>query len=109
MSFILRFGSRLNLHIHFHCVVTGYKSWAGLIAKVYEADPLKCDSCGAEMKLIAFIKNAISITKILTHLAEAVEATKMQRARPPSEAYQVENAIEAYLEPEYHTDQTLNW
>ena len=88
---------------------TGSKSWARLIAKVYEADPLKCESCGAEMKLIAFIKNAISITKILTHLGEEVEAPKMQRARPPPEAYQVENEIEGYLEPEHHYDQSLNW
>jgi hypothetical protein len=75
---------------------------------VYEVDPLKCEGCGAQMKLIAFIKDTISITKILTHLGEEVEAPKMQRARPPLEAYQVENEIEGYHEPEYHTDQTLN-
>ncbi len=88
---------------------TGSKTWARLIAKVYEVDPLKCEGCGAQMKLIAFIKDAISITKILTHLGEAVEAPKMQRARPPPEIYQVENEIEGYLEPEYHYDQSLNW
>lgn len=63
----------------------------------------------SEMKLIAFIKGAISITKILTHLGEEVEAPKMQGARQPPEAYQVENEIEGYHEPEYHYDQTLNW
>ena len=67
------------------------------------------DPVGDLMKLIAFINDVISITKILTHLGEAVEAPKMQRARPPPEVYQVENEIEGYLEPEYHYDQTLNW
>ena len=76
---------------------------------MYEVDPLKCEGYNAEMKLIAFINDAISITKILTHLGEAVEAPKMQRARPPPEAYQVENEIEGYHEQEYDYDQTLNW
>jgi hypothetical protein len=86
----------------------GSKTWARLIAKVYEVDPLKCESCGADMKLIAVIKDTISISKILTHLGEEVEAPKMQRARPPPEAYQVENEIEDYHEPEYDYDQSLN-
>ena len=98
--------SKLNLQPQ---AKTGSKTWARLIAKVYEVDPLKCEGCGAEMKLIAFIKDAISITKILTHLGEEVEAPKMQRARPPPEVYQVENEIEAYHKPEYHYDQSLNW
>ncbi len=54
-------------------------------------------------------KDANSITKILTHLGEDVEAQKMQRARAPPEAYQVENEFESYHETEYHYDQTLNW
>lgn len=87
----------------------GSKTWARLIAKVQEVDPLKCEGCGGAMKLIAFIKDAISITKILTNLEEEVEPPKMQRARPPPEAYQVDNEIEGYHEPEYHYDQSQNW
>lgn len=34
---------------------TGSKNWTRLIEKVYEVDPLKCEGCGAEMKLIAFV------------------------------------------------------
>jgi len=88
---------------------TSSKTWARLIAKVYEVDPLKCEGCGAQMKLIAFIKDAISITKILTHLGEEIEAPKMQRARPPPEEVQVENEIDGYHEPEYEYDQTVSW
>ncbi len=30
-------------------------SWARLIRRVYEVDPLLCSFCGAEMKILAFI------------------------------------------------------
>ena len=43
-------------------------SWARLIQKVYEADPLECPKCGSTMRLIAVIDDATVIRKILTHL-----------------------------------------
>jgi hypothetical protein len=30
------------------------KSWARLIQKIYEVDPLTCPECGGEMRIIAF-------------------------------------------------------
>ncbi len=87
----------------------GSKTWARLIAKVYEVDPLKCEGCGAQMKLIAFIRDAISITKILTHLGEEIEAPKMQRARAPPEEYQIEQEIGCDPELEYDYDQSVGW
>jgi len=36
------------------------RSWAQLIKRVYEVDPLVCPSCGGEMRIIAFIRGAIS-------------------------------------------------
>jgi hypothetical protein len=45
------------------------KSWAQLIYQVYEVDPLKCQKCGAQMKIIAFILEREEIIKILKHLA----------------------------------------
>jgi len=44
------------------------KSWAILIQKVYEIDPMKCPRCGSEMKIIAFIMEWKVIVKILKHL-----------------------------------------
>ena len=32
------------------------KRWAALIKQVYEADPLLCPKCGAQMKMISFIE-----------------------------------------------------
>ncbi len=42
-------------------------TWAKLIQKVYEIDPLLCRFCGAEMKIISFITEYPVIKKILTH------------------------------------------
>jgi len=44
------------------------KSWAQLIYKVYEVDPLLCPDCGSQMKFIAFIQNHMEIKKILNTL-----------------------------------------
>ena len=45
------------------------KGWAALLKQVYEADPLCCPKCGAEMKIIAFIERHQTevIEKILRH------------------------------------------
>ena len=32
------------------------QGWAALIKPVYEADPLRCPQCGAQLKILAFIK-----------------------------------------------------
>ena len=43
-------------------------TWARLIHKVYEVDPLECPKCKGPMRVIALIDNAAVIRKILTHL-----------------------------------------
>jgi hypothetical protein len=43
-------------------------SWARLISKVYQADPLVCRSCGGPLKIVAYITDELSITRILAHL-----------------------------------------
>jgi len=40
-------------------------SWARLIQKVYEVDPLVCPKCGSEMKVIAVITDPSEVNKIL--------------------------------------------
>ncbi|GAH04137.1 unnamed protein product [marine sediment metagenome] len=44
------------------------KSWARLIQKIYEVDPLICPKCGGEMRVIAFIEDYKIIKKILDYL-----------------------------------------
>jgi len=43
-------------------------SWARLIKKVYQADPLVCPRCSGPLKIISLIDNAAVIEKILRHL-----------------------------------------
>jgi Putative transposase len=43
------------------------KRWRELIYRVYEVDPLTCDRCGAEMKVLALITEHEVISRILDH------------------------------------------
>jgi hypothetical protein len=44
------------------------KSWAGLIKKVYEIDPLKCPKCGGSMKIKAFIVDPEQVQRLCKNL-----------------------------------------
>ena len=56
--------------------------WRELIKRVYEVDPLICPTCGAEMKMIAFITNHESIDRIIHHLGVTFRA---KRPPPPGQ------------------------
>ena len=43
-------------------------SWARLIQKVYEVDPLECVNCGGNMRIIALIDDVDVVERILKHL-----------------------------------------
>jgi hypothetical protein len=46
------------------------KRWRELIYRVYEVDPLICERCGSEMKVLAFITEHEVIKRILDHRDE---------------------------------------
>ncbi len=56
------------------------RTWAQLLKRIYEVDPLVCPSCGAEMKVIAFIVDHVVVDKILRHFRRRGEG---QRERGP--------------------------
>ena len=60
-------------------------TWARLIAKVYQTDPLVCTRCGKRMSIIAFVTDQMAIGKILDHLG----LSSPQAARPPPPAREV--------------------
>jgi hypothetical protein len=43
-------------------------SWARMIAKVYQVDPLVCSRCGKRMSIVAFVTDDVPIRRILDHL-----------------------------------------
>ncbi|MCP4298901.1 MAG: hypothetical protein GY786_25285 [Proteobacteria bacterium] len=45
-------------------------SWARLIKKVFEIDPMQCPVCKAEMRIISFITDYQEVIKILKHIGE---------------------------------------
>ena len=55
------------------------RSWARLLRKIYEVDPLRC-SCGGSLRIIAVIEQPQIIRQILTHLKSGQQP---QRAPPP--------------------------
>jgi len=54
-------------------------SWARLISKVYEADPLVCKTCGGPLKIVAYVSDEVSIRRILDHLG----LSPPEQAKPP--------------------------
>ena len=56
------------------------RSWARLLRKVYEIDPLECPQCGSELRIIAVIEQRSVIRDILQHLDLWQQP---QRAPPP--------------------------
>jgi hypothetical protein len=47
------------------------RSWARLMRRILEVDPLECPRCGEAMEIIAFITEPDTIDHILRHLARA--------------------------------------
>ena len=50
------------------------------IRRIYEVDPLTC-SCGAQMRILAFILDPRVVTKILRHIAENAPREHEEYAR----------------------------
>jgi len=44
------------------------RSWARLLRKIFEVDPLLCPQCGVEMQIVSVIEDAPVIDRILGHL-----------------------------------------
>ena len=51
-------------------------TWARLIRRIFEVDPLRCRKCGAQMRLIAFVTDYRQVSRILEHIGG-------QTIRPP--------------------------
>jgi hypothetical protein len=59
------------------------RRWADLIRRVFEVDPLVCERCGGQLRVIAFITQPRVIRKILDHLKKRKGRT---RAPPPAQS-----------------------
>jgi len=73
------------------------KSWARLIKKIYEVDPLVCSKCGGDMRIIAFIEDYKVIKKILDWLG----IDEFRRDRPPPKRLAVADSFDDYAQSDY--------
>jgi hypothetical protein len=91
------------------------KSWARLIRKIYEVDPLVCPKCKGAMRISSSIEDPSVIRSILAHLG-----LWLVRARPPPKIHDPpirtyaacdlhlrSNADDFYCDPEYSWDQYI--
>jgi len=68
-------------------------SWARLIAKVYQVDPLVCTRCGQRMSILAFVSDQHSISRILEHLG--LRSPELDRPPPAREIREITRVAEA--------------
>jgi len=83
-----------------------------LIARIYELFPLVCGHCGTEMRIIAFVCDTVSVTRILDHIGEPTKAPVLSPARgPPAwEAFDQTPIFDPQApapEPAFDFDQTV--
>src|SRR4030042_421697 len=78
------------------------KSWARLIQKIYEVDPLICPKCRGTMQIISSIEDREIIKTILQHLG-----LWLIRLRPPAKAHAPpsrEYAADSFRHTAFHDD-----
>ena len=85
-----------------------------LLARIYEVLPLVCPQCGGEMKIIAFITEAVAIREILDHLGEPTSPPRLLPARGPplwemQGSEMGESDPQAQPAPDYEFDQRIAW
>ena len=92
--------------------------WAMLLARIYEAFPLNCPICHAQMRIIAFINEAGDVRKILEHIGESAQPPIIAPARGPPLWELAEASAQAGNDPEWDTaepapeiefDQSVAW
>ncbi len=73
------------------------RSWARLIQKVYEVDPLTCSRCGGQMRIIAFIEDYKIVKKILDWL----KIYEFGKKRAPPKINTSPDEFDEYIRDDY--------
>ena len=72
------------------------QSWAMLIKKVFESDPLVCRLCTGELRIVGFVTDPYEVKKILTKIGLY---EKQPRIRPPPAQSPHRDTVIVYDEP----------
>ena len=63
------------------------RAWAACIRRIFEVDPVLCEGCGGEMKLVAVILRDSEIDRVLDHLGLPRDFPRNLPARAPPLPY----------------------
>ena len=58
-------------------------TWAALIKRVFEVDPMLCPFCGGEMRIIAFITEHATVAHVLEHVRMPAQRPEPLAHSPP--------------------------
>uniref|UniRef100_UPI000AE5A5F4 transposase n=1 Tax=Thiohalocapsa sp. ML1 TaxID=1431688 RepID=UPI000AE5A5F4 len=88
--------------------------WVMLLARLFESLPLVCPCCGADMRIIAFVTEAVPVQRILGHIGEPTEPPPIASARGPpgwDEAPEPAPDWDLLQQPEsdFEFDQRIAW
>ena len=59
-------------------------SWAPLLRRIFEVDPLLCPACGSEMEIVSVITQPDVLSAILRHLAKTGGRDPFEGRAPPA-------------------------
>ena len=59
-------------------------SWARLVRRIYEVDPLLCPRCSGPLSMVAVITDQKVVTAILRHLDKHDQPTSVHARDPPA-------------------------
>jgi hypothetical protein len=62
---------------------SGYRPWAELLERTFAVDVLACPSCQGRMRLLAVVKNPVSIARYLAAAGELTEVASRAPGRGP--------------------------
>ena len=88
-------------------------TWARLIQKIYEVDPLTCPKCQGQMRILAFIEDEEVTEKILKHLGLwDLKVRSLPKVKAPSVTLSIDDsdyqatfsALPFYPDPNYPMD-----
>jgi hypothetical protein len=60
------------------------RSWARLLRRIYEVDPLVCPRCAGELKIVSVITDPVVIDEILAHRRERKIVSPFKPRAPPA-------------------------
>ncbi len=80
------------------------RTWAACLRRIFEVDPVLCEGCGGEMKLVTMIVDDCGIERILSHLGQPTNFPPTKPPRAPPLPFGVKAREDSQLDPRADDD-----